>query len=90
MNIFKKLLLSYVTDVSRSKRLTIVISKIKSAILTAIQKNRYNREKILSILIAKQEISAIIILKVLKKNNFRLYKTFKKSTLTKIIIKARY
>ena len=85
-NTSKKLLLSYVTDAPRSRRPKIVTPKIKSAILAAIRKARYDREKTSFMLTAEQGISTTTVLKVLKKNNFQLYKTSKKPALTEAMI----
>ena len=41
-------------------------------------------------LIAEQKLFSIIILRVFKRNNFRLYKTIKKFFFIKVIMKIRY
>ena len=88
-NTSKKLLLSYVTDAPRSGRPKVATPEIENVILTAVRKNRYGREKTLSMLTAEQGISATTVLKV-KKNNFQSCKAFKKLALTETMIKARY
>ena len=76
-NTSKKLLLSYVTDAPRSGRPKAVTPEVESAIPAAVRKDRYGREKTSFMLTAEQGISAATHLNVLKKNNFRSWKTFK-------------
>ena len=52
-NTSKKLLLSYVTDAPRSGRPKVATPEIENIILTAVRKNRYDREKTLSMLTAE-------------------------------------
>ena len=85
-NTSKKLLLSYVTDAPRSGRPKVVTPEVESAILAAVRKDRYGREKTLLMLTAEQGISATTVLKVLKKNNFRSCKTSQKPALTEAMI----
>ena len=89
-NTSKKLLLSYVTDAPRSGRPKVITPEVESAILAAVRKDRYGREKTSFMLAAEQGISVITVLKVLKKNNFRSCKTSKKPALTEAMMEARY
>lgn len=89
-DISKKLLLSYVVDALRSERSPIITPQLESAILTAVRKDRDGREKSSYTLAAEQGISSTTILRVLKRNNFRPYKTTKKPSLTEAMMEARY
>ena len=88
-NTSKKLLLSYVTDAPRSGRPKVVTPEIENVILAAVRKNRYGREKTLSMLTAEQGISATTVLKV-KKSNFQSCKAFKKPAPTETMMEPRY
>ena len=57
---FKKLSLSYVTDKPRVGRPTVITPKVESAILAAVQKNRYSREKT-SAMLASESFGIILI-----------------------------
>ncbi len=74
-----KLFLSYVTDQPRSGRPAVVTPEVESAIITAVRKDRYGREKTSFMLAAEQGLSSTTILKVLKRNGFRPCKTTKKT-----------
>ncbi len=87
---FRKLLLSHVSDAPRSKRPPIITPELESAIIAAVRKNRYDREKTSFMLAAEQGISSTTVLRVLKRNNFRSIKTTKKPSLTEAMMKARY
>ena len=86
----KKLLLSYVSNVPRSGRPSVITPELESAILASIRKNRYSREKTSFMLAAEQEILFTTVLRVLRRNNFRSCKTTKKPSLTEAMMKARY
>ena len=86
----KKLLLSYVTDSPRSGRSSVITSELESAIIAAVRKDRYGREKTFFMLGAEQGISVSTVLRVFRRNNFRSCKTIKKSSLTEIMMEARY
>lgn len=86
----KKLTLSYVSDAPRSGRPPIITPELESAILAAVRKDRYGREKPSFMLAAEQEISSTTVLRVLKRNNFRLVKTTKKPPLSAAQMQACY
>ena len=86
----RKLLLSHVSDAPRSGRPPIITPELESAIIAAVRKDRYGREKTSFMLAAEQGISSTTVLRVLKRNNFRSIKTTKKPSLTEAIMEARY
>ncbi len=86
----KKLLLSYVSDAPRPGRPPIITPELESAILAAVRKDRYGREKTSFMLGAEQGISSTTVLRVLRRNNFRSCKTTKKPSLTEAMMEARY
>ena len=85
-----KLLNSYVTDAPRSGRPSVITQAVKGAILEAIRKDRYGREKTSGMLAGEQGLSLSTVLRVLHRNGFRPYKTTKKPSLTEAMKEARY
>ena len=86
----KRLLHSYVVDAPRSGRPPVITPELESAIIAAVRKDRYGREKTSFILAAEQGVSSTTVLRVLKRNNFRPCKTTKKPSLSAAIMEARY
>ena len=65
-----------------------IIVAVKQAILKIIRKDKNEREKSLNRINFKHELSIIIILIMLKRNNMKSYKIIKKFYLIKIIKKT--
>ena len=86
----KKLLLSYVIDTPRSGRPPVITQAVEEAILEAIRKDRYGREKTSFMLAREQGLSSSTVLRVLRRNGFRPCKTTKKPSLTEAMKEARY
>ena len=87
---FKKLLNSYVSDAPRFGRPTVISREIEDAILPAIRRDRYGREKTSYMLAAEQGLSLSIVLRFLNRHEFRAYKIIKKSSLTEAMKETRY
>ena len=87
--ISKQLLLKYVLNKLRSDRSSLVILEVKQIILKTVRKDRDNREKFSARIKYEHELSFIIILKVLKRNDMRPCKITKKLCLTEVMREAR-
>ena len=79
----------YVTDTPRSERSLKVTSEIEKNILENVRKDRNSREKSFAVLEFEHDISSIIILEVLKRNEMKSCKDIKKFELNSIMKKAR-
>ena len=66
----RKLFLSYVSDAPQTGHPLVITPELESAILAAVQKDRYGREKTSFMLAAEQGISSSTVLQILKRNNF--------------------
>ena len=86
----RQLLNSYVTDAPRSGRPTVITPEVEAAIIAAIRKDRYGREKTSFMLAAEQGISSSSTLRTLWHNGFRPCKTTKKPSLSEAMKEARY
>ncbi len=81
--------LEYVANASRSDRLSKITSTMKQVILNNVRKNRNDREKSSALLRYEYEVCSNIILRVLKRNEFRSCKSIMKSDLNAIMMKTR-
>jgi hypothetical protein len=79
----------YVVDDHRSNRSFKVISIVKQVIVNNVRADRNEREKCSAYLNYEHEISSIIILRVLKRNEFRSCKSIMKPGLNAVMMKAR-
>jgi hypothetical protein len=79
----------YVTDASRSDRFSKITSIVETIILINVRADKNEREKCFVRLSYEHEISSIIILRVLKRNEFRSCKSIMKFDLNVIMMKAR-
>jgi hypothetical protein len=79
----------YVVDDHRSDRSLKVTSAVKQVIVNNVRADRNEREKCFAYLNYEHEISSIIILRVLKRNEFRSCKSIMKSDLNAVMMKAR-
>ncbi len=87
--ISRVLKLEYVTDASRSDKFSKVISIVETVILINVRVDRNERKKCFTRLSYEHEISSIIILRVLKRNEFRSCKSIMKLDLNAVMMKAR-
>jgi hypothetical protein len=87
--ISRVLKLEYVTDASRSDRLSKITSAVETIILINVRADRNERKKCSARLNYEHEISSIIILRVLKRNEFRSCKSIMKSDFNAVMMKAR-
>jgi hypothetical protein len=87
--ISRVLKLEYVTDASRSGRLSKVTSAVETAILANVRADRNGREKCSARLDYEHGVSSITILRVLKRNEFRSCKSIMKPDLNAVMMKAR-
>jgi hypothetical protein len=87
--ISRVLKLEYVTDASRSGRLSKVTPAVETAILANVRADRNGREKCSARLDYEHGISSTTILRVLKRNEFRPCKSIMKPGLNAVMMKAR-
>jgi hypothetical protein len=73
--ISRVLKLEYVTDASRSNRSFKITSIIKAVIVKNVQADKHERKKTSTFLKYEHEVSSNIILRVLKRNEFRSCKS---------------
>ncbi len=87
--ISRVLKLEYVTDASRSNRSFKITSIIETIIMKNIQADKHERKKMSTFLRYKHEVSSNIILRVLKRNEFRSCKSTMKFELNAVMMKTR-
>lgn len=81
--------MKYVKNATRSERPFKATPEMKEAILNNVQKNRHEREKTSAMLSVDHDMCSTIVLKILKKNEFRACKSTKKSDLSLNMKEAR-
>jgi hypothetical protein len=86
--ISRVLKLEYVTNASRSNKFSKIISIVEMIILINVRVDKNERKKCFAWLNYEHEISSIIILRMLKRNEFRSCKSIMKFDLNAIMIKA--
>jgi hypothetical protein len=77
-----------VTNASRSNQSLKITSIIKAVIMKNVQANKHEREKTSTFLRYEHEVSSNIILRVLKRNEFRSRKSTMKLELNTTMMKA--
>jgi hypothetical protein len=87
--ISRVLKLEYVIDAPRSGRFSKVTPAVETVILVNVRADRNEREKCSARLNYEHGVSSIIILRVLKRNEFRSCKSIMKFDLNAVMMKAR-
>jgi hypothetical protein len=87
--ISRVLKLEYVTNASRSDRSLKITSIIEAVIVKNVQVDRHGRKQTSTFLRYEHEVSSNIILRVLKRNDFRSCKSTMKFGLDAAMMKAR-
>jgi len=81
---------AHVADAPRTGRPVRITQRVEQAVVDAVTKDRYGREKTLVQLGAQFQISAQSVFRILKKKHFRKTKPTRKPGLTKDMRTARY
>jgi KaiC/GvpD/RAD55 family RecA-like ATPase len=89
LKISRMLKFEYVTNASRSNKSSKITSIVETIILINVRADKNEREKCFARLNYEHEISSIIILRVLKRNEFRSCKSIMKFDLNAVMMKTR-